>query len=125
MDIPGIIEYSNLNSEVGHIIYVPYYMPQTNPKFNFDDSFFKTNVTNYFIKINPSLNDSDILDIKVHRYYYAQPVCQPNYLQTLPPLQIAGGLWVADTSYYYPEDRGISESIGFGRKLAKKIFNYI
>jgi hypothetical protein len=26
---------------------------------------------------------------------------------------------VADTSYYYPEDRGISESIGFGRRLAK------
>ena len=29
------------------------------------------------------------------------------------------GLWVADTSYYYPEDRGISESIHFGRQLAK------
>jgi hypothetical protein len=30
------------------------------------------------------------------------------------------GLWVADTSYYYPEDRGISESIDFGRKMAKE-----
>jgi len=29
------------------------------------------------------------------------------------------GLWVADTSYYYPEDRGISESIDFGKKMAK------
>jgi len=29
------------------------------------------------------------------------------------------GLWVADTSYYYPEDRGISESIHFGRNLAR------
>jgi hypothetical protein len=29
-------------------------------------------------------------------------------------------LWVADTSYYYPEDRGISESIGFGRKMARE-----
>ena len=29
------------------------------------------------------------------------------------------GLWVADTSYYYPEDRGISESIGFGRQMAR------
>ena len=27
---------------------------------------------------------------------------------------------VADTSYYYPEDRGISESIGFGRKMARE-----
>jgi hypothetical protein len=29
------------------------------------------------------------------------------------------GLWAADTSHYYPEDRGISESIGFGRQMAK------
>jgi hypothetical protein len=30
------------------------------------------------------------------------------------------GLWVADTSHYYPEDRGISESIGFGRAMARE-----
>jgi hypothetical protein len=33
-------------------------------------------------------------------------------------------LWVADTSYYYPEDRGISESIGFGRRMAREAVNY-
>ena len=27
------------------------------------------------------------------------------------------GLLVADTSYYYPEDRGISESVDLGRKI--------
>jgi len=32
-----------------------------------------------------------------------------------------GGLWLADTSYYYPEDRGISESVDFGRKMAKAV----
>jgi hypothetical protein len=29
------------------------------------------------------------------------------------------GLWAADTSYYYPEDRGISESVEFGRNMAR------
>ena len=38
-------------------------------------------------------------------------------LTGIAPVQ---GLWVADTSYYYPEDRGISESIGFGRKMARE-----
>jgi hypothetical protein len=28
---------------------------------------------------------------------------------------------VADTSYYYPEDRGISESIAFGRSMARML----
>jgi hypothetical protein len=31
------------------------------------------------------------------------------------------GLQVADTSYYYPEDRGISESIAFGRSMARTL----
>lgn len=120
MDIPGIIEYSNLNPEVGHIVYVPYYMPQTNPKYHESDGIFKEKVTAYFKKINPSLRDDDFIDIRVHRYHYAQPICSPNYLDTLPTEKIIEGLWVADTSYYYPEDRGISESIGYGRAMAKR-----
>ena len=71
-------------------------------------------------EINPQLSDSDFLDMKASRYRYAQPICDPNYLSRLPPVSLPiNGLWVADTSYYYPEDRGISESIGFGRQLAK------
>jgi len=120
MDIPGIIEYSNLNPEVGHIVYVPYYMPQTNPKYRESDDIFKEKVTVYFKKINPSLCDQDFIDIRVHWYHFAQPICQPNYLDTLPAEKIMDGLWVADTSYYYPEDRGISESIGYGRAMAKR-----
>lgn len=122
MDIPGIIEYSNLNPEVGNIVYVPYYMPQSNPKFEDSDEVFKNKVSRYFKTINPSLKDTDIKDIRVHKYYFAQPVCQPNFLDTLPDAKMPiDGLWVADTSYYYPEDRGISESIGYGRNLVRKI----
>jgi hypothetical protein len=29
------------------------------------------------------------------------------------------GLFMADTSYYYPEDRSISESVAVGRRLAQ------
>jgi protoporphyrinogen oxidase len=122
MDIPGIIEYSNLNPEVGHIVYVPYYMPQSNEKFNDDDKVFKEKVSAYFKTINPKLEDSDIKDIRVHRYYFSQPICEPNFLENLPdPKMPIEGLWIADTSHYYPEDRGISESIGYGRQLVKRI----
>ena len=76
----------------------------------------------YFQTINPSLADADFLAIHVNRCRYAQPICEPEYLTSLPPVQLpVKGLWVADTSYYYPEDRGISESLGFGRKLAQRI----
>lgn len=126
MDIPGIIEYSNLNPEVGNIVYVPYYMPQTNPKFQDSDEVFKEKVSKYFKTINPSLKDHDIKDIRVHRYYFSQPICQPNFMDTLPDVKMPiTGLWIADTSHYYPEDRGISESIGYGRKLVKRVLSDI
>ena len=44
-----------------------------------------------------------------------------NFKKSLPPLNPLPNLWTADTTAYYPEDRGISESVGFGRKLAKRV----
>jgi hypothetical protein len=31
------------------------------------------------------------------------------------------GLQIADTCYYYPEDRGVGESIRFGRMMAEAV----
>ncbi|WP_296250670.1 NAD(P)/FAD-dependent oxidoreductase [Pseudomonas sp. UBA4194] len=119
MDIPGIVEYSNLHPLKDHIVYVPFYIPQDDPKYRDDNQVFIDKVKRYFRKINPSLQESDFIDAMASRYYYAQPICQPSYMDSLPPVNIIEGLWVADTSYYYPEDRGISESIDFGRQMAK------
>jgi protoporphyrinogen oxidase len=120
MDIPGLVEYTNLQPLDKHIVYVPFYIPGEHPKFADADEVFIQKVKRYLQKINPALADSDFLDVRVSRYRYAQPICDPGYLDKLPPVALpVKGLWVADTSYYYPEDRGISESIGFGREMAK------
>ena len=72
--------------------------------------------------INSDLTEDDFLAFSVNRCRYAQPICEPEYLKTLPPIDLPiKGLYAADTSYYYPEDRGISESIGIGRKIAKMV----
>jgi protoporphyrinogen oxidase len=120
MDIPGLVEYTNLQPLDQHIVYVPFYMPGEHPKFADTDEVFVQKVKRYLQKINPALQDSDFLDVRASRYRYAQPICDPGYLDKLPPVALpVKGLWVADTSYYYPEDRGISESIGLGRQMAK------
>jgi protoporphyrinogen oxidase len=121
MDIPGIVEYSNLRPLDCHLVYVPFYMPGEHPKFAESDQQFLDKVRRYFKKINPALVDADFIDLRASRYRHAQPICDPGYLDRLPPASLpVQGLWVADTSYYYPEDRGISESIGFGRNLARE-----
>lgn len=121
MDIPGLVEYTNLRPLDQHVVYVPFYVPGEHPLFSESDEAFLDKVRRYLKKINPLLTDDDFLDMRASRYRYAQPVCGPGYLESLPPVQLpVEGLWVADTSYYYPEDRGISESIGFGRAMARQ-----
>jgi protoporphyrinogen oxidase len=122
MDIPGIVEYTNLQPLDQHIVYVPFYMPGEHPKFSDPDQLFLDKVQKYLRAINPALKEEDFIEIHASRYRHAQPICPPNFLHNLPPVELpVKGLWVADTSYYYPEDRGISESIGFGRAIAKKV----
>lgn len=121
MDIPGLVEYTNLRPLDQHIVYVPFYMPGEHPKFAEADQAFLDKVRQYLKKINPTLSDADFIDMRASRYRFAQPVCEPGHLEKLPPVALpVAGLWVADTSYYYPEDRGISESIGFGRRIARE-----
>ena len=120
MDIPGLVEYSNLRPLEHSVVYVPFYMPGEHPKFAEPDEVFIGKVKRYLQTINPALQDDDFIDIRASRYRHAQPICEPGYLDRLPPVALpVRGLWVADTSYYYPEDRGISESIGFGRQMAR------
>lgn len=119
MDIPGLVEFSNLRELREHVTYVPFYMPAEHPKYQDPDAVFMDKVRHYLQTINPDLKDGDILAMHANRYRYAQPICGPGYLDTLPAIQLPiGGLYVADTSYYYPEDRGISESVQMGRRIA-------
>jgi protoporphyrinogen oxidase len=120
IDAPGLVEYTNLRPLDSHLVYVPFYMPGDHPQFKEPNQRFLDKVRAYLCKINPQLKDEDFLALHASRYRYAQPVCEPGFLERLPPPELPiAGLWVADTSYYYPEDRGISESVGFGRELAK------
>ncbi len=120
MDIPGLVEYTNLRPLSGHIVYVPFYMPTTSPMYAEENSFFLQKVRACLKIINPSLTETDFVDMSVSRYRFAQPICPPGYLDRLPPVALPiKGLFVADTSSYYPEDRGISESVDFGRMMAR------
>ncbi|SEW16854.1 NAD(P)/FAD-dependent oxidoreductase [Luteibacter sp. 329MFSha] len=122
MDIPGLVEYTNLRPLDHHVVYVPFYMPGEHPKYGDADEVFTSKVRSYLKTINPALTDHDFIDIRANRYRYAQPICPPGYLETIPPRKLpVTGLWAADTSHYYPEDRGISESIDFGRMLAREV----
>jgi protoporphyrinogen oxidase len=124
IEIPGLIEYTNLNpmTEQGspHILYAPYYMPQTHPKYRRDFQAFIDETLGYMKMIRPDFDPgSEVLASTASRYEFAQTVCSPGFYDALPPMRSAvRGLFMADTSHYYPEDRSISESMRIGAQLA-------
>ena len=97
-------------------------MPTTHPKFGKNDNHFRLEGFCYLKLLNPSLCEDDIVSFYVGRLRHAQPVCPPNFASTLPEVQTSvSGLQIADTCFYYPEDRGISESVRFGKMMAERI----
>jgi protoporphyrinogen oxidase len=119
--IPGLIEFSNLRRVGDTIVYVPYYMPVTQPKWQWSDQQFVDEAFGYIKRVNPAITDADLLDAKVGRLKHAQPICEPHFADKLPPVQTPiAGLQIADTCYYYPEDRGVAESIRLGRRMAEQ-----
>ncbi len=123
LEIPGIIEFSNLRKTGEHsIVYVPYYMPITQEKFSWPDERLLNEAFACLRRINPALTPGDILGTKVARLRYGQPVCEPGFGARIPPIQTPiGGLQIADTCFYYPEDRGIAESVRLGSAMALNV----
>jgi protoporphyrinogen oxidase len=122
MGIPGVIEYSNLNPEAGKtIVYAPFYMPKTHPKWSRPNDAFIEETIDYLGRINLAFKREWVLASHCHRYDFAQTICPPGFYDMLPPMRTPiGGLFMADTAYYYPEDRSITESVNVAHELVRQ-----
>lgn len=120
IEIPGVIEYSNLNQMSPSVVYAPFYMPKTHPKWVRSNDELIDEVVGYLSKINAAFSPDWVMARHCHRYDFAQTICPPGFYEALPPMKTPmGGLFMADTSYYYPEDRSINESIAVARALVE------
>jgi protoporphyrinogen oxidase len=126
-DIPGFIEFSNLRGFGDQtIVYVPYYMPVTNAKFSWPDEALLSDALACLHRVNPSVTAQSINATKVARLRHGQPICEPGFQSKIPPVQTPiVGLQIADTCYYYPEDRGIAESVRLGSSMANSLISTV
>lgn len=118
--IPGLIEFSALRDFGGEtIVYAPYYMPVDNPRWSWTDEALLDEAFTAIRAVNPAISAEDVIAKQASRLRHSQPICTPDFLSKLPALDTSlPGVQVADTCYYYPEDRGISESVGLGKRMA-------
>jgi protoporphyrinogen oxidase len=122
--LPGIIEFSNLRViDSGEtVVYAPFYMPVTQARWSQPDEFFVEQAMACVRKLNPALGPEDLIASAVGRLTHAQPICPPGFAASLPPVKTPiAGLQIADTCFYYPEDRGVAESVRLGQDMARAV----
>lgn len=123
--IPGLIEFSALRDFGDEtIVYAPYYMPVDNERWAWPNEALLNEAFSAIQAVNPDITRDDILATEASRLTHSQPICTPDFLDKLPAIDTTiPGVQIADTCYYYPEDRGISESVGLAKRMAMTALN--
>lgn len=119
----GVIEQTNLNHNLRqaglNLLYVPYYLSTTEPRYRYSDSQVYDEYVPMLRLVNPLFDESWIEEFFVARAPYGQAVCTTNFAPLRPghrtPIR---GLYVTDSTQFYPEDRTLSAAIEQGRKAA-------
>jgi len=70
----------------------------------------------------PKMKESWVLDYKVWRSEYAQPVTERNYSTYVPGRQTPfKNVFISTMAQIYPEDRGTNYAVREGREVASMI----
>ena len=120
----GVIEQTNLigPEHYGgkHIVYLSNYLTADDRLYGLSHRELLDEYAPHLRKINPDFDASWVVNSFYHRVEAAQPVIGVNYSQRIPdhrtPLR---GLYLANTTQIYPEDRGTSYSVRIGRRVAR------
>ena len=71
-------------------------------------------------RINPDFDSSWLQGLWLYKDRAGQPIVHSRYHETVPPHRTSiAGLYLANTTQIYPEDRGQNYSIRQGRRVAK------
>lgn len=122
----GIIEQTNLNQNLKNaglnILYVPFYLPTNERRYNATNDELFAEYIPMLKQLQPAFDESWIKERMIFRTPYAQAVCTTNFLDLIPthrtPIR---GLYLTDSTQFYPEDRTLSAAIDQGRKAAQLI----
>ncbi|MEC7748056.1 MAG: NAD(P)/FAD-dependent oxidoreductase [Chloroflexota bacterium] len=126
MPFVALIEHTNLiDKELyggKHILYISNYPSRDNELYQMSGDELMDLFVPHLQKINPDFERSWVIEYHHHRVDGAQPIVGVNYGSGIPdhrtPVQ---GLYLANTTQIYPEDRGTNYSVRMGRHVARMV----
>jgi protoporphyrinogen oxidase len=120
----ALVEHTNFvpPSEYGdnHILYISNYLEAGHPYFQMsDDELWQLYLTG-LRRIYPGFSEAWVRQRWLFKGPYAQPIITCNYRNDMPDHRTpVAGLYLANMTQIYPEDRGQNYSIRMGEEVAR------
>ena len=126
IDLPGIIEFTNLNPcpELGGdaVLYMPQYLPSEHPFWSTGDDELVRLFCGYLALIRPEFSPGWVRQSWVFRSRYAQPICETGFSRRIPSIDTpVPNLFLTDSYQLHPHDRTISNSTYLGQEASRRI----
>jgi protoporphyrinogen oxidase len=105
-----------------HFVYLSKYLEPEHPYFTLSDEELIETYVPFLRRINPHFDKSWIEERWVFRERSAQPIIPLNYSARIPDHRTGlPGLYLANTTQIYPEDRGTNYSVRLGNQIAELV----
>lgn len=126
----GVIEHTNFdapeNYNGNHIVFLSRYLPVEDPVWSYNDTQYFNFALEQLKRMFPELSPSWVIEYKVWRAEYAQPITEKNYSHYIPTSKTPfSNAFISTMAQIYPEDRGTNYAIREGRSIADVISNHL
>lgn len=120
----GVIEHTNLDSPDNYngssITFLSRYLPVEDPVWRYTDEQYLEFALVHLQRMFPKMKRDWVVEYKVWRAEYAQPVTERDYSKYVPgPETPFSNARIATMAQIYPEDRGTNYAIREGRSAAR------
>lgn len=124
-EIPFVVALEHTNFvgaqhyQGSRLVYLGSYLPADHPRFGMSKAELLALYAPYLRQLNPAFDPSWVAQSWLFRDPFGQPIITTNYSQRIPPHRTGiEGLYLANTTQIYPEDRGINYSVLLGNAIA-------
>lgn len=122
----GLIEQTNFvppqEYKGRHLLYISRYLDIEDPLYRMTADEGLEFFIPHLQKVNPKFKRDWVTKHHLFRYPYAQPIIQTHYSEILPDFKTpVEGLYIANLSQIYPEDRGTNYSVRLGNQVVERI----
>ena len=129
-DLPFVlvVEQANLNDASqygGYVVYLSRYLDVADPLWTQPDGTVFQLFAQGLTRMYPAFTPDDIIDWRLRRTRYAQPVISRDYAARMPALDTPeAGIKLAGMAQVYPGERGMNLAVRLGSDSAAAVVRY-